>query len=1092
MPDQATQATATPVPDLPPQYRPADHESRIRARWERSDAFHADPARVLSGQVRPYAILIPPPNVTAALHLGHALNNTLQDVLIRAHRMMGFETLWMPGTDHAGIATQTVVEKRLIQTEGKKRTDYSRDEFIAKVQTFKDEYEARITEQLRAMGCSCDWPRQRFTMDPICARAVREAFFRLFRDGLIERGKRLVNWDPATQTALADDEVEMVEVDGHFYYLRYPLVHQPTNPGDPLDTEPVTWGELTARGCPGADAHPQDEPAWITVATTRPETYLGDTAVAVNPADPRAHPLRGLFVQLPIVGRVIPVIEDDYVVMPAPDAGTDPADDSGPEDPKARYATGFLKVTPAHDPNDWEIGRRHDLPVINVLAPDGSISDQHGWNDVSGAHIFVGTSREQAAQLVIREFRARQVGPGSSEVLLEEIKPYRHSVGHSYRSHVPIEPYLSDQWYVKVTDDRLVGSAQRALAPEQRTHVGLGAPFHDSPGDGDLRFFPDRYARNYESWHDNLRDWCISRQLWWGHRIPVWRNESLSGPPEELDRFRDQLARWQEQGRIWRIDRGGRDPQYEDPNMAMADFPQFFICVRDASDDEIIDELERRGYEQDPDVLDTWFSSALWPLSTLGWPDAGAAARQTGIDDFPDLLGAFNPTDVLCTAREIITLWVSRMVMFNRYFLSPSSSDPSDGRDARPTRTAEGQFTPGRLPFRDVFIHAMIQDGQGRKMSKSLGNGVDPLDIIHSHGADAMRYTLCHMTTQTQDVRMPVEPDPETGRNTSPKFDIGRNFANKLWNATRFALGILSSPSSTTHSPGGTGDPPVSSLSLADRWILSRLEHALDAINDAMENYQFSQYAQVCYDLLWRDFCDWYLEAIKPTVSSDPRQRTVLRCVLDAILRLIHPIMPFITEALYERLASIPAPTLPVIELSAPRSHGLLCTAGWPVFTQPCTDEHAERLFDRVRLLVAAIREVRASHNVPPRRRIVLHMDADLASELDGSDRLLKTLAGLDRITSTPPSEPSVAFAFESVQCHLSDLAEAVDHDAERRRMEQRIEELDRTIAALERRLANPGYIAKAPANLVQQTRDQLAQAGEDRRAAEAALERLG
>ncbi|MGH7133762.1 MAG: class I tRNA ligase family protein, partial [Phycisphaerales bacterium] len=400
---------------LEKQYQPANHEGRIRSRWESSGAFHADPAKVVSGQKKPYSIVIPPPNVTAALHLGHALNNTLQDVLIRSHRMMGFETLWMPGTDHAGIATQAVVEKRVSKEEGKRRKDFTREAFVAKIQAFKDEYEATITGQLKAMGCSCDWSRQRFTMDEVCARAVREAFFRLFRDGLIYRGKRLVNWDPALQTAVADDECYDEEIDGAFYYLRYPLVHKYGQETEreraggqmpPDDAVPVTWNELTRRGYPGAAQHPQEEQAWVTVATTRPETYLGDTAVGINPHDPRAKALHGLHVELPLVGRVIPIVTDDYVVLPEAIAKQLGRDEEA-EDPKAKFATGFLKVTPAHDTNDWELGIRHHLAAINVMAPDATISDKHGWTDIGDAHIFVGKKREEARKLVVKEFEAR-------------------------------------------------------------------------------------------------------------------------------------------------------------------------------------------------------------------------------------------------------------------------------------------------------------------------------------------------------------------------------------------------------------------------------------------------------------------------------------------------------------------------------------------------------------------------------------------------------------------------------------------------------------------------------------------------------------
>ncbi len=479
---------------MPSAYQPADHEPNVRARWTAANAFAAGADAVLSGEKKPYCVLIPPPNVTAKLHLGHALNNTIQDVLARRKRMQGYETLWMPGADHAGIATQTVVEKKLLETEGKKRTDYDRDQFVAHVQAWKDQHEEEIKQQLLAMGCSCDFDRWRFTMDEQCARAVRESFFRLFKEGLIYRGKRLVNWDPVTQTALADDEVDMKEVQGNFYYLKYPL------------TEPFTDADGTR---------------WehVTVATTRPETYLGDTAVAMNKRDPRAAALVGKTVTLPLVGRVIPIIEDDYVVLPAEDP------DAPGVDVKAKYATGFLKVTPAHDPNDWEIGIRHSLEPINVMAPDGSISDQHGWEDVGDAGEFVGLSREDARKTTVAKL--------DSMGLVEKVVDYSHSVGHSYRSHAMIEPYLSDQWYVKVTDDRLRGSAQRALETDQRSSDTFPAQA-GTTGDNALRFHPDRYAKTYEQWHDNLRDWCISRQLWWGHRIPVWRIKYAFEPEKWL------------------------------------------------------------------------------------------------------------------------------------------------------------------------------------------------------------------------------------------------------------------------------------------------------------------------------------------------------------------------------------------------------------------------------------------------------------------------------------------------------------------------------------------------------------------------------
>ncbi|MFI4892252.1 MAG: REP-associated tyrosine transposase, partial [Phycisphaerales bacterium JB058] len=1042
--------------ELPAKYVPAEHEPSVSARWDEARAFHANPARVLSGEAKPYCIIIPPPNVTAALHLGHALNNTLQDVLIRYHRMKGYETLWMPGTDHAGIATQTVVEKRVLADEGKKRTDFERDEFVAKIQAFKDEYEAHITKQFKAMGCSCDWERQRFTMDEICARAVREAFFRLFKDGLIYRGKRLVNWDPVTQTALADDEVEMEEIEGIFAYLRYPLVAPTQAPSPPRgegrgegsskqlspdDVRPVTWSELAAKGYPGADQFPEDDQAFVTVATTRPETYLGDTAVAMNKRDPRHKPLEGLFVELPLVGRIIPIIEDDYVVLPVSLGGDE-------NDAKAKMATGFLKVTPAHDPNDWEIGVRHDLPVINVMAPDASISAEHGWEDYDphhGAHVFIGLSREDARKKVLDEFKARG--------LLEAVKPHAHSVGHSYRSHAAIEPYLSDQWYVKVTDDRLRGAALRAMSEDQRTSSGgtgfqpvsaaslpkgtpnsltihsrhlphwqlggstyfvtfriksgelsdserqqvLDACFHwhdkritthlavvmpdhvhliitpkqrddgmwwrledilhsiksytaneihsarnasgslwqdeyfdriirdqdefvekwnyilnnpvkaglalrvgeyrfvrrgeemsndglearptnTKPGDGDLTFTPPRYAKTFEQWHENLRDWCISRQLWWGHRIPAWKIETqaqaIDGAPDlftDISGYASELLK--------RIQDLAKSCTVVSDFAIQAEDPfNVFICASTEAGSALLERVQtylrtkalqgippegispqhyinrpdlfpstdQQKYAlefkklvfdlaQDPDVLDTWFSSALWPMSTMGWPDAEAARPE-----FAGLLEAFNPSSVLTTAREIITLWVSRMVMFNRYLLADS-----EGAAGVSTRN------DGQLPFKDVFIHAMIQDGEGRKMSKSLGNGVDPLDIIDSHGTDAMRLTLCEMTTQTQDVRMPVERDETTGKNTSPKFDKGRNFCTKLWNATRFVLMMLGEKSG-----GEPASVSPSDLDVIDRWMLSRLARATKQIDESVSSYQFSNYATALFDVLRNDYCD--------------------------------------------------------------------------------------------------------------------------------------------------------------------------------------------------------------------------------------------
>ncbi len=1064
--------TDATMPPMSKAYNPADHENRIWQKWTEADAFAADPGRVLDGDARPYCVLIPPPNVTAALHLGHALNGTIQDILVRAHRMMGYETLWMPGTDHAGIATQTMVDKRL-QEQGKPGiADYKRkeldggngrDEFLAIVQEFKDDFEQRITNQFQKMGCSCDWKRQRFTMDDICARAVREAFFQLFKDGLIYRGKRLVNWDPVTQTALADDEVEMEEVNGHFYYLRYPLVKEIE--GDP--TIPVTWGELAARGYPDAENHPDDEQAWITVATTRPETYMGDTGVAVNPKDPRAGAVRGMHVMLPIVGRVIPIIEDDYVVLPVKYGGEE-------GDAKAEMSTGFLKVTPAHDPNDYMIGQRHDLEMINIMAPDASISDQHGWDREErgeDGHIFLGKSREEARKLVVKEFEARTVAEGSEGSLLEKMVPHRHSVGHSYRSHVPVEPYLSDQWYCKVTDDKLRGNAQRALLPEQRTEQSIkdwpeSRPKMHTAGsnDGTMSFYPSRYAKTYETWHDNLRDWCISRQLWWGHRIPVWTRANIAWDVNIGKRLED----YQAEGRIHLAYFGeeAKNPSSQEVSRP-DDFVSHTVCVRNANDTEVISFIEQNQFVQDPDVLDTWFSSALWPLSTMGWPDASAAKSDSGIEDFESLLAAFNPTSVLCTAREIITLWVSRMTMFNRYFL--------------------GEEQAGKAPFKDVFIHAMIQDGEGRKMSKTLGNGVDPLDIIDSQGSDAMRFTLCQMTTQTQDVRMPVEEDPETGKNTSPKFDLGRNLCNKLWNASKFALGMFEKAELSAGIPISPEE-----ISLVDRWMLSRVTEATNKVNTALRNYMFKDYADAIYDLFWRDFCDWYLESIKPTIADSPTQAAVLRNVIDAILRLMHPVMPFITETLFERFESLPIREIEGFNFETTQSSATLCQSGWPTPDDELRDEVAVEAYERVRSLVTAIREVRATNQVKPKRQITLHVNGPLEDDIARWSPLVETLAGVDTITADDPEGASSSFMFEGEEYQLSNLADALDAGAERDRLEKELASIEKNMKGIQGRLSNPGYVDKAPEHLVQQTRDQLTQLEKDHAATKAALDKLG
>jgi valyl-tRNA synthetase len=1191
---------------------PVEHEVRVRAKWEASGAFAADPKRVLSGEKPPFCMFIPPPNVTGALHLGHALNNTLQDILTRSHRMMGFEALWMPGTDHAGIATQAVVEKRLRQDgtlkgplkDPERNGGWTREKFVNRIGEWKDEYEARITEQLKAMGASCDFSRQRFTMDPVCAAAVREAFFRLFRDGLIYRGKRLVNWDPVLQTAVADDECYDEEINGSFYYLRYPLVAAAANgqmaklPNGQMDksdgasasgghlkdgaARPVTWGELARRGYPGAEAHDADSQAWITVATTRPETYLGDTGVAINPHDTRATALRGLSVELPLVGRVVPIIEDEYVVLPrkmAEELGRE----EDAKDAKSEFASGFLKVTPAHDQNDYELGQRHKLAMINVMAPDASISDKHGWTDIRDAHIFVGKKREEARKLVVKYFDDHFV-PGTSEKLLEQVKPYRHSVKHSDRSKAIVEPYLSDQWYVKVTDARLAGAANEAIgvgagsgkvAEWQSGRVGEGGESSKaaqqqssksdgaSAGVGDstrLQFFPERYAKTYQQWHEGIRDWCISRQLWWGHRIPVWNKTYESwqdwtrDPGSEQDSIGDLMSGLEVGAEDDLLQYTMEARSHPGLNLRAANTTHrdieaardltVRVCVRSPGTQmtyrgalDIEAELERHGFTRDPDVLDTWFSSALWPLSTLGWPDPAAAEKMLPGSQFQGLLEAYNPSSVLSTAREIITLWVSRMVMMNRYLmpegwgqgqsseLKAQSSNQTSARASAgsPLSTQHSSLSTsaqgrGPVPFREVFIHAVVQDGDGKKMAKSIGNGVDPLDIISSHGADAMRFTLCQMTTQTQDVRMPVQKDSKTGKNTSPKFDLGRNFASKLWNAVRFAILMLEK------SDAPAREIRFAELSLVDQWMVSRLNAGIASCNESIRAYEFSAYAEACYDLLWRDFCDFYLEAIKPTVAQSESQRAVLRVSIETILRLMHPIMPFVTEAAYEQVSKLPAASVEGVSLararpaSAPGAQGsggvaaLLCVKDWPRGTMnallgPGVDiSLVQATITRVRELATLVNQARATGNVPPRARLVLHASEKVVLLAGQGRRVVETLCGLTEIVGTPPAKDdrTLMLRFEGEELRLSGVPEpvvsenvspaaaAADASAAREALVKQRDEVKKKIANIEGRLSNPGYIAKAPPKLVEESQSQLKQLHLEVQALEAALKASG
>ncbi len=947
-------------------YEPNKIEKEALELWANKGSFAADPKAPGDS----YTIVIPPPNVTAALHLGHALNNTLQDILIRMRRMQGKNTLWMPGTDHAGIATQTVVEKRILAEEGKRRTDFEREVFVGRIQQWKDEYEAKIVNQLKMMGCSCDWDRVRFTMDEVCAKAVRQVFFKLFSDELIYRGKRLVNWDPATQTVLADDEVEHKTVPGFFWYLRYPLV------------EPVDLNAETVQ--------------YVTVATTRPETMLGDTAVAMNPADPRADALVGKMLRLPLVGREIPIVADQHVVLPDPES----------EDEKARFSTGFLKVTPAHDPNDWEIGLRHDLEVINVMAPDGSISDQYGWEDAVGsdAEQFLGMDRFEARKAIVDWFE--------SEGLLEKVVDYAHEVGHSYRSHVPIEPYLSDQWYVAVKkpiENQADKFGTDLLADTDVPANSLAGMALKPLLDGKLRITPDRYNKNYQVWLENLRDWPISRQLWWGHQIPVWCKEG-----EHPNRC--------EYGTVHRV-------------MDTDNGKVTYLCVKPGFE-ELEKAIESEGWVRDCDVLDTWFSSALWPFSTLGWPDETEALEK------------YYPGSVLCTAREIITLWVSRMVMM-------------------------GQYCLGDIPFEDVFIHAMIQDGQGRKMSKSLGNGIDPLDIIDSHGADAMRFALAQMTTLTQDVRMPIEkmtlPDGRTA-NSSPKFDIGRNFCNKLWNASRFAMGNLENIAAVDELK----------LELEDKWILSRLHKTIAEVTQQLDEFKFSEPINALYKFFWNELCDWYLELIKPRMWDERRKgaaQRVLAYVLDCSLRMLHPFLPYITEGIYQHLNSL-MPERGLAGIADLPAADALVTAAWPQAVEGLFDGAAEDEIAVVQDAIGLIRELRTKNQVPPKDKVEVTIKAseELAGIIGSQIDLICNIAGVKQLScftelAVRPNNAAVAVG-RGIEIFVHDV---VDTEAERKRLEKQKEQLEKGIKGVEGKLGNENFVSRAKPEVVESERARLA-----------------
>ncbi len=993
-------------------------QARCRALWDSTRAWHAEPPAAGEPAGRVFSIVIPPPNVTGALHLGHALNNTLQDILVRARRMQGYRTLWMPGTDHAGIATQAVVERRLLEEEKRSRHDLGREALVARIWAWKEQYEKRILGQLRDLGASCDWDRTRFTLDDTCAAAVREAFFRLFSQGLVRRGKRLVNWDTFLQTAVSDDEVFHEEVKGHFWHIRYDVI-------DPQ----------------------AGEPASVTVATTRPETLLGDTAVAVHP-DPAAaldaveRDLRakraaaaakeqpailaaledlaarrrdllprletlaamataGRQVRLPLLGRAIPLVADEWA--------------------KPELGSGCVKITPAHDPNDYEVGRRQSLPMTNILNPDGTLNAEAGP--------YAGLSMKKARQQVVADLEAA----GQLELVEDRLI----DLAHSDRSKTPIEPYLADQWFIRMAE--------------------LAQPAIDAVADERIRIVPQRYAKGYLDWLSEKRDWPVSRQLWWGHRIPIWH---VAGVAEN-----DLAAAFAGQtGVAWRSDEAGG----------------WFVCA--TAETLPVEAVAGQPLVRDPDVLDTWFSSALWPHSTLGWP---AATPE---------LAAFYPTSTLVTSRDILTLWVARMVIM-------------------------GIFDTGEIPFREVSIHPKILDRYGETMSKSKGNGVDPVDVIEALGADALRFALAGMATETQDVRMPVDfqcPScghlveqtasnrtkprldcPKCGKPfrtqwaateadlalprgpaVSEKFEAGRNFSNKLWNATRF---VLISLDDSRAAPLPRLD--LDSLELADRWLASRLASVAREASRAIDEYRYAELARILYGFAWDEFCSAYLELSKSRLA-DPASREQARAMLllglDTILRLLHPIMPFGTEEIWQQLqVAAGGRRMPWDDATGPLSESIM-TAHWPEPPAAWIDPRTETQFATFLAVVGGVREIRARQNVPPRTRVpaAIGCSAELGELLEPMRGAIESMAGVELGGLGPGATGAVGAATASVAgCDLFvDLADLVDVDAEIARLEKENAKTEGFIRAKQAKLGNQKFTARAPAEVVAGEQAQLAE----------------
>jgi valyl-tRNA synthetase len=953
-------------------FDPKAVEARIAAAWNEADAFRA--GRPERATAEPFSIVIPPPNVTGSLHMGHALNNTLQDILCRFERMRGKDVLWQPGMDHAGIATQMVVERQLMERQEPGRRAMGREAFVRRIWEWKAESGGAIINQLKRLGASCDWSRERFTLDEGLSRAVVKVFVELYQQGLIYKAKRLVNWDPKLQTAISDLEVAQVEVKGHLWHFKYPIV----------DDAGKETGEF------------------IIVATTRPETMLGDTGVAVHPEDERYKHLHGKKVRLPLVGRLIPIVADEY---------------SDPE-----KGTGAVKITPAHDFNDFEVGRRHDLPAINMLDKEGRVL-------VPGAEAFLVDPSDQAACAELEKtfetlhgddrFDARKkvVEMLEARALLEKVEPHVHAVPHGDRSGAVIEPYLTDQWYV-----------------DAKT---LAAPALAAVREGKTAFIPKNWEKTYFDWLENIQPWCISRQLWWGHQIPAWYGPKIA-------------------------DNGSISVRAATPSSPFASTADGFEVFVAASEEEALQEARRRygmraqvigeddnfygslaegtvSIFRDPDVLDTWFSSALWPFSTLGWPQ-----------ETPEL-ARYYPTNVLVTGFDIIFFWVARMMMMGLHFM----------REA---------------PFADVYIHALVRDEKGAKMSKSKGNVIDPLGLIEDYGADALRFTLAAMAAQGRDIKL-----------SRARVEGYRNFATKLWNAARFA--------EINGMRRGEGFDRHNIAITLNRWILGETAKAVTEVTYAIEAYRFNDAANAAYRFVWNIFCDWYLELAKPLLQGQDEQNRLetqftIGLVLDAILKLLHPFMPFITEELWT-----------VTGDAGPARSSLLTLSAWPraddYELEAAKRAEAEAEIGWLVELVAEVRSVRSEINVPAGAQVPLVFvrrpeDVDVQGRAGRWEETIKRLARLSDLSFAPDApEKSVQILVRDTLAALP-LEGIIDFEAEKVRLAKEIGKLKGDAAKIEGKLGNADFIARAPEEVVEENREKLADALARIAKFEAALQRLG